>query len=140
MAYLPKSSIRGAIDYTLNQWDALTHFLTDAKAPHDKNWSEQKMRSIAIGRKHGLFIGNEKAGAHLAILHVLVLNCVALDVNPQEYLTDLVMRDPAELRENVDSYLPSTWKPPDGYIPGDYPLFPEEYLVTEIHEDPDQMP
>lgn len=133
---LRKSSLTKAINYTLNQWGPLTEFLKDAKLPLDNNRSEQRMRHMALGRKNWLFFGNEEAGQLSAVLHTLVLNCEPHGVNPQDYLTDLVMQDPAELRENVDAYLPWNWKPPDGYRPGHYPLFSEEYLVTEVSEPP----
>jgi transposase len=135
--YLPTSAlVKKAIHYTENQWEALTRFLTDPKIPPDNNLSEQKMRSIALGRKNWLFLGNEGAGEVSAILHTLVLNCEAHGVNPQAYLTDLVMQDPATLRERVCEFLPSTWKPPDGFTAGNYPLYSEEYLVTEIQKPP----
>lgn len=134
--YPPKSSLVKAINYTENQWEALTRFLEDEKIPPDNNLSEQRMRHIALGRKNWLFIGSESAGSISAILHTLVLNCEAHGVNPQDYLTDLVMKTPGELKEKVDNYLPSTWKPPDGFVRGEYPLFSEEYRVTELLEPP----
>ena len=81
-----------------------------------------------------LFIESENAKKVSAILHSLILNCEAHRVNPQDCLTGLKMQDPVTLRENVDHFLPSTWMPPDGFVAGEYPLIPKEYLATEIQE------
>ena len=68
------------------------------------------MRQIAIGRKNYTFVGNEEAGRNLAINQTVISSCVMADVNPQEYLTDVLIRiqsHPAKLKHQL---LPANWK------------------------------
>jgi len=48
----PQSALGKAISYTLNQWDELNVFLTDARIPVDNNASERGLRKVALGRKN----------------------------------------------------------------------------------------
>jgi transposase len=109
----PKSPISKAIKYTLNNWEALTLFLGDAKIRLDNNLSEQQLRIIALGRKNYLFIGHDLAGQNLAILQSLINTCEFNGVNPQDYLADVLMRTQIHPNSGIDELLPWNWKPPD---------------------------
>lgn len=41
-----------AINYALNQWQAMTTFLNDAAVPLDNNISEREMKRVAINRDY----------------------------------------------------------------------------------------
>ena len=60
--HLPKSPLRQAIGYAINQKDALPVFLDDAKISLDNNLSERMLRLIALGRKNFLFVGHDEGG------------------------------------------------------------------------------
>jgi len=111
--HLPKGPIGKAISYTIDNWEPLSLFLTDAKIRLDNNISEGQLRLIALGRKNYLFIGNDVAGENLAALQTLVATCVANDINPQEYLADVVLRIQSHPQSKIDELLPQNWKPPD---------------------------
>ncbi len=88
----PKSPLGEAIKYATNQKEALSQFLDNPKVRLDNNLSERHLRLVALGRKNFLFVGHDTGGKNLAILQTIVASCVANKVNPQEYLTDVIMR------------------------------------------------
>ena len=88
--HAPKSKLGIAIRYALRQWTELTVFLDDPTVPLDNNQSEAALRVVALGRKNFLFVGNEDAGDNIAGLYSLVATCEANDVNPLDYLRDVL--------------------------------------------------
>jgi hypothetical protein len=50
------------------------------------------------------------AGENTAILYSLVATCVANDVNPSEWLTDVLLRAQTRPAANVGELLPYRWK------------------------------
>jgi transposase len=107
----PKSLMGNAIGYCLKNWTELTRFLDDAKIPPDNNASESALRAVALGRKNYLFVGHEEAGENIAGLYSLVATCDANDVNPYEYLRDVLMRVSTHPADRIDELLPDQWKP-----------------------------
>lgn len=108
----PKSPIGEAINYALGQWDALTLFLTDQHLPVDNNASERALRVAALGRKNFLFVGHDEAGENLAGLYSLIATCEANEVNPVDYLADVLLRVQTHPASRIDELLPHNWKPP----------------------------
>lgn len=108
----PKSPLAVAIHYALNQWQALTRFLDDARIPVDNNRSESALRVVALGRKNFLFVGDEDGGAHLAGLYSLVATCDANQVDPVAYLKDVLLRVDTHPASQIDELLPQNWSPP----------------------------
>jgi transposase len=108
--HVPKSPLMKAINYAERAWDSLTVCLNDVNVYLDNNTSERALRQIAIGRKNYMFVGNETAGRNLAINQTVISSCIMADVNPQEYLTDVLIRiqsHPAKLKHQL---LPENWK------------------------------
>jgi transposase len=105
----PRSAIGAAVGYALNQWGPLTRFLDNERLPLDNNASERALRVVALGRKNFLFVGHEEAGANLAGLYSLVATCAAHDVEPVEYLTDVLMRVHSHPASAIDDLLPHRW-------------------------------
>jgi IS66 C-terminal element len=54
--------------------------------------SERALRVAALGRKNFLFVGSDEAGENLAGLYSLIATCEANDINPVDYLTDVLIR------------------------------------------------
>jgi transposase len=108
----PKSAIGEAINYALGQWDALTLFLTDQHLPVDNNASERALRVAALGRKNFLFVGHDEAGENLAGLYSLIATCEANEVNPVDYLADVLLRVQTHPASRIDELLPQHWAPP----------------------------
>lgn len=109
---LPKSPIGAAIGYAINQRERLELFLTDARIPLHNNDSERRLRVIALGRKNYLFFGHPRAGRNFAGLYSLVGSCIANDVEPVAYLTDVLARVRPDMSEQeLDALLPDRWTP-----------------------------
>ena len=53
-----------AIDYSLSNWTALSHFLDDGNVPIDNNAAENAIRPLAVGRKIGYsWVRSKRANA-----------------------------------------------------------------------------
>jgi transposase len=105
----PKSPLGVALTYVVNQKKTLELFLNDPKIRLDNNVAEQHLRLIALGRKNFLFVGNDEAGRNLATLQTLVSTCLANDINPQSYLTDVLLRIQDHPQSKIVELLPWNW-------------------------------
>jgi transposase len=109
--HTPKSPMGRAIRYTLNQWKFVTRFLNDPKVRLDNNISEAALRIIALGRDNFRWVGHDESGHNLAILQSIIATCVANKVNPQDYITDVLMRVQSHPASRLDELLPMNWVP-----------------------------
>lgn len=107
---LPKHPLSEAIQYTLNQWPALTLFTTDPAVPIHNNLAEQEMKRIALLRKNALFVATPKGGETAAILSSLTSTCRRHGINPQAYLTQLLANLPDTPVGDLDQWLPDEWE------------------------------
>lgn len=108
----PKSPLGTALKYLINQRATLERFLDDPKIRLDNNIAEQHLRLIALGRKNFLFVGHDEAGRNLATLQTLVSTCLANGVNPQDYLTDVLLRIDSTPHAELDTLMPWNWRAP----------------------------
>jgi len=91
---LPKSPIRAAFTYTLNQWDALVRYTKEGYLSFDNNIAERLVKIPAIGRKNFLFVGSENGGQGAAVMYSLVSSAKTNDVEPFAWLRDLFTQLP----------------------------------------------
>jgi len=108
-AHLPASSMGQAIDYTLGQWELLVRYLHDGRAEIDNNLVENAIRPTAVGKKNWLFIGHAECGQRSAVLFTIVQACRRLDINPFDYLKDVLTRLPHHTTKTVDQLTPNNW-------------------------------
>lgn len=108
---LPSEPLRTAIDYALNQQDALRCFLEDGRLEPDNNRAENAIRPLAIGRKNWLFAGSERGGRAAALYLGLIQSCKACDVNPWKYFDDILRRIMSHPANRLRELLPDQWKP-----------------------------
>jgi len=111
-AFEPRSGMGRAIRYLLNNFRELGLFLRHESIAPDNNIAEANLRRVALGRSNFLFVGNEDAGHDLAVLYTLVASCEKHDVNPIEYLTDVLTRVSTVPAAKLEQLLPHRWKPP----------------------------
>ena len=83
---LPKSSLRKAIGYMLNQWEGLTRFLDDPRIPIHNNHTEQEERNWAMGRKNHYGSRSKRGTLAAAILYTLIETARLCGVDPTTYL------------------------------------------------------
>jgi transposase len=107
---LPKHPMAEAISYALNQWETLTVFCVDGAVPIDNNVSEREMKRVVLNRKNSLFVGNPRGGRTSAILASLTSTCRRHDIDPQLYLTQLLVNLPATKVSELPAWLPDQWK------------------------------
>ena len=112
---LPKSAVRGAMDYTLNNWAALSVYPNDGWLDIDNNEGENSIRGLCIGRRNWLFCGNDRGGRAAAIHFSLLASCKRHGHDPWVYLRDVLTRLPAMLpgasKEELLALLPHRWHP-----------------------------
>jgi hypothetical protein len=107
---LPKHPMAEAINYALGQWNELNAFSTDGAVPIDNNVSEREMKRIVLNRKNSLFVGNPRGGRTAAILSSLTSTCRRHDIDPQLYLTQLLVNLPTLTISQLHTWLPDQWK------------------------------
>lgn len=88
----PSSALGKAIGYLLNHRVALTRFLDDGILPIDNGIVERLHRRPAITRRNFLFAGSHAAAERAAISYSVLATCELLDINPIEYLADILPR------------------------------------------------
>ena len=107
---LPKHPMAEAVNYTLGQWEELNVFCTDGAVPIDNNVSEREMKHVVLNRKNSLFVGNPRGGRTAAILASLTSTCRRHEIDPQLYLTQLLVNLPSWPARDLDAWLPDQWK------------------------------
>ena len=87
---LPKSPLRRATTYAINQRAFFRRCFTDGRFEIDNGRTERRIRPFAVGRRGFLFTGSVRGGERLAVAYTLVDNCLILGVSPHEYLVDVI--------------------------------------------------
>jgi len=107
---LPKHPMAEAVSYVLGQWGELNVFCRDGAVPIDNNVSEREMKRVVLNRKNSLFVGNARGGRTAAILASLTSSCRRHEVDPQLYLTQLLVNLPSVRISELAAWLPDQWK------------------------------
>ena len=108
---LPQSTLGKALNYFLNDYDALRGYLSDGRFEIDNNLVENAIRPTAVGRRRWLFIGHPQAGWRSAVIYSIIVSCRRRGINPQDYLTDVLARLPSTTINRVGELTPANWKP-----------------------------
>jgi transposase len=95
----------------MNQWEELVVYTTDGRFEIDNNPVENSIRPIALGRKNYLFAGDHDAAQRAAVIYTINASCKALDINPLEYIADVLDRVVVRQLSDIDDLLPWNWKP-----------------------------
>ena len=106
---LPKSKLKEAMGYFCSLISYLKNYTKDAFARMDNNVAERAVRPLAIGRKNWLFFGSPDSGEAGAILFSVVQTCRGLDINPREYLEDVMRRIMGHNSQKLYELLPDEW-------------------------------
>jgi transposase len=107
---LPKSAIGVAIGYTLCRWERLKRYINDGRYEIDNNPIENSIRPVALGRKNYLFAGSHEAAKSAAMIYSFLGTCKINDVNPADWLTDVLTRLPDHKANRLEELLPYNWK------------------------------
>ena len=108
--FMPGEGISKAINYCLNHWKALTHFLTDSTVNLSSNDAERALRHVVVGRKN--FLGSQTInGADTAAaLYTVMETAKKNSTDPIEYLRYLITerwykREPMTPKQYADQKL-----------------------------------
>ena len=107
---LPKSGLMEAVNYTLNQWNAL------CRPHHQRQLGYRQQQGGAGGealRDRGrtcLLFVSDRGGKALAILTGFTETCKKFGINPWQYLKDTLDRLPVTSREDLH-FLPPSCQP-----------------------------
>lgn len=106
---LPQSRLGKAIEYAFGQWEWLTTYITNGLVEIDNNNCERAMRRVAVGRKNWLFTGSDQGGTNAAILYSIIETCIRSQINPHEYLTDVLVRVGTHPQSRIAELTPRGW-------------------------------
>jgi transposase len=107
----PSSPLGKAIGYLLNNEIALRRFLDDGVVPIDNGAVERLHVRAALTRKNYLFAGSDTGGERAAIAYTILGCCDLAEVNPVDYLADVLPRLARRVRiADLPALLPGRWK------------------------------
>jgi len=110
---LPKSRMGKAIAYAYQLLPRMRPYLKVGFIKIDNNLAENAIRPITVGRKNFLFCGNNEAAGNMAVICSLLSSCRDCNVNPREYLNDVITRMPYYIEGNsglnLRDLLPDKW-------------------------------
>jgi transposase len=107
---LPQSNLGKAIHYTQERWAELNLYLEHGELEIDNNLVENAIRPTAIGKKNFLFFGSPNSGQTSAVIYSLVETCRKLEINPADYLRDVLDALPIMKSEKALEWTPAKWK------------------------------
>ena len=73
--------------------------------------SERALRRIAVGRNNWQFVGSDNGVATAAIMFSLIATCERHQVNPFDYLRDVLTPVASHPHNRLDELLPDPWQP-----------------------------
>jgi hypothetical protein len=101
-----KSDTASAIQYALNQWQALLRYCNDGVIEIDNNAAERSLRTVALGRKNYLFAGADTGGERAAAMYTLMETAKLNDINPEAYLRYVLTHIADHPINRIDELLP----------------------------------
>ena len=107
---LPNSAIGKAVRYALGRWKYQERYLLDGQLEIDNNLVENAIRPLAVGRKNWLFAGSEQGARWGAIIYTLIGSALRHQLDPLEYLTDILQRLPNTKVNQLHTLFPKNWK------------------------------
>ena len=105
----PKNPLAVAAAYSLKRWVKLTLYTLNGELEIDNNPVENAIRPVALGRKNYLFAGSHDSAQRAAAAYTMLAACKATEINPLDYLADMLQTLPTRDINNVDDLLPHQW-------------------------------
>jgi transposase len=109
-ALLPSNPLTKALHYALERREGLSLYLDDPDVPIDTNHLERALRPIPMGRKSWLFCWSEVGAEAVATLQSLIVTCRLHDIDPYDYLVDVLQRIDRHPASQVHLLTPRLWK------------------------------
>jgi transposase len=107
---LPKSPLRMATTYAINQRPYFRRCFDDGRFEIDNGRCERRIRPFTVGRRNFLFTGSVRGGERLAVAYTLVDNCLILGIDPHAYLVDIITKlESAWPLSRLSELTPANW-------------------------------
>jgi transposase len=106
----PQSPIYKALQYSIKRRTELMAYTQDGKLHIDNNPVENKIRPTVIGKKNFLFMGSHDAAQRSAMIYSFLISCKANNINPEEWLEDVLKRINSTKKSDLKNLLPNQWK------------------------------
>lgn len=113
----PTSHFMKAVRYAEKRKAEMLVVLTKPRVPLDSNEVERLQRPVAVGRKNWMFCSTEEGARDYAILQSLVMTCLINDINPYDYLVDVLQRVGTVKQSEIALLTPRLWKTGFGLNP-----------------------
>ena len=107
---LPSNPLTKALAYARERRAGLEVYLSDPDVPIDTNHLERALRVIPMGRKNWLFSWTELGARHVGIMHSLIVTCRLHQIDPYDYLVDVLQRVGQHPASRVHELTPRLWK------------------------------
>jgi hypothetical protein len=107
---LPSSPLTKALSYAHERREGLEAYLNDSEVPIDTNHLERALRAIPMGRKNWLFCWTETGAEHVGVVQSLLTTCRLHDIDPYEYLVDVLQRVKTHPPLQMGELTPRRWK------------------------------
>jgi transposase len=107
---LPSNPITKALAYARERRAALQVFVDDADVPIDTNHVERALRVIPLGRKNWNFCWTELGAQHVGLVQSLIVTCKLHQIDPYDYLVDVLQRIAITPNRRVAELTPRIWK------------------------------
>lgn len=126
---LPSDPFMVALKYAQDREHGLRVFLTDAEVPMDTNHVERGLRCIPMGRRNWLFCWTEIGAEQVGIIQSLIATCKIHDINPYDYLVDVLQRVGQHPASQVHELTPRVWKQKFAHDPLRSDLYKRNYKI-----------
>jgi len=83
---VPSTLLGKAVEYTLNEWDALSRYLDRPEITPDNNAAENAIRPFVLGRKNWLFSGSPRGADASCAIYSLIETAKHNGLDPFAYL------------------------------------------------------
>lgn len=108
---LPKSTFGYAIKYVLGEANGILHTLKSGEYSLDNNAIEREFKRIIVGRKNYLFCQGHAAAERAASIYSLIGTCKLNNIDPDEYIEDVLRRINDCKIQDLVKLLPQNWTP-----------------------------
>lgn len=107
---LPKSSFGKAVNYAYNEALGILNCLRSGKYSLDNNAIERQFKNIILGRRNYLFVEGHASAKRTASVYSLIACCKLNDIDPFQYLSDVLSRINNHNHLELEELLPHRWK------------------------------
>lgn len=122
--FLPSSPFTKALAYVRERKEGLLLYLDDPDVEIDTNSLERALRAIPMGKKNWMFCWTELGARQIGIAQSLLVTCRLHDIDPYDYLADVLQRVGQHPASRVHELTPRMWKQ----------LFADNPLRSPLHQ------